>query len=108
VDYAVGIPIRYSWVKGITGSIRDEEAEDFLKPVLVRLDDQRQLAFEVDRGEDGMVAVYLPGSPDPRSGVLSYVTDDRVQPMNVGFRAVTKVCKNLGRGSLDMLPKQGP
>ena len=93
----------YAWVKGVTGGIRDEDAEDVLKPVLVKFDDQSQLAFEVDRGVDGLVAIYIPGAPDPRSGTVSYVTSDRIQPVDVGFKAVTKICKNLGRESTAML-----
>ncbi len=96
----------YAWVKGITGDIHDENAEDVLKPVLVRFDDQFQLGLEVDRAADGLVAVYLPGSPDPRSGAVSYVTGDRIQPVNAGFKAVVKICKNLGRNSTVILPSQ--
>jgi uncharacterized membrane protein len=93
----------YAWVKGMTGEIQDEEADAVLKPVLVRLDDQFQLALEVDRAADGLVAVYLPGAPDPRSGVVSYVTADRIQPVNAGFKTVVKICKNLGRDSTAIL-----
>jgi uncharacterized membrane protein len=93
----------YAWVKGMTGNIHDEEADEVLKPVLVRFDDQFQMAFEVDRAADGLVAVYLPGSPDPRSGTVSYVTGDRIQHIDAGFMAVVKICKNLGRDSAAML-----
>ena len=93
----------YAWVKGITGGIQDDEADAVLKPVLVRLDDQFQLALEVDRAADGLVAVYLPGAPDPRSGAVSYVTADRIQPVNAGFKTVVKICKNLGRDSTAIL-----
>ena len=96
----------YSWVKGVTGEISDEEAEDTFKPVLVRLDDQYQLGFEVDRAAEGLVAVYLPSAPDPRSGTLSYVTADRTQPVDVGFKAINMTCKKLGRGSGAMLAGQ--
>ena len=96
----------YAWVKGITGGIRDDDAEELLKPVLVRFDDQTQLAFEVDRAADGWVAVYVPGAPDPRSGSVSYVTGDRIQPVDTRFKAVVKICKNLGRGSTEMLAGQ--
>ena len=94
----------YAWVKGMTGGISDEDADEVLKPVLVAFDDQTQLAFEVDRSDDGWVAVYLPGAPEPRSGTVSYVTSDRVQPANVGVKAITKICKNLGRESAGLLP----
>jgi len=94
----------YAWVKGMTGNLHDEDAEEVLKPVLVRFDDQLQLGFEVDRTGDELVAVYLPGSPDPRSGTVSYVTKDRVQPVEAAVAAVTKIQKNLGRGSAAVLP----
>lgn len=94
----------YAWIKGITGEVLDEDADEVLKPVLVTFDDQSQLAFEVDRGADGWVAIYIPGAPDPRSGTVSYVTSDRVQSVDIGFKAVTKICKNLGRESTAMLP----
>jgi len=89
----------YAWVKVITGGIRDDGAEDLLKPVLVRFDDQTQLAFEVDRCGDGLIAVYVPGAPDPRSGAVSDVTRDHIQPVNAGFKTVVRICNNLGRGS---------
>ena len=96
----------YAWVKGVTGGIRDEDAEDVLKPVLVSFDDQFQLGYEVDRKTDGLVAVYLPGAPDPRSGTVSYVTNDRVKAVDVSFTAISKICKNLGRGSATILSNQ--
>lgn len=96
----------YAWVKGVTGDISDEDAEKALKPVMVRFDDQHQLAFEVDRTADGLVAVYLPGAPDPHAGTVSFVTSDRVQSIDAGFKAVTRVCKNFGRGSGTVLSKR--
>ena len=89
----------YAWVKGMTGAIRDEDAEKIFKPVLVEFDDQFQLGYEVDRTADELVAVYLPGAPDPRSGNVSYVTGERVKPIDAGFQTVSRISKHLGRGS---------
>lgn len=94
----------YAWVKGVTGNIHDSEAQEVLKPVLVRFDDQSQLAFEVDRNDSGLVAIFLPGAPDARSGSVSFVTEDRVSEVDIGFHGVVKSCKNLGRESLRTLP----
>jgi uncharacterized membrane protein len=93
----------YAWVKGLMGDISIEEAEEVFKPVLIRFDDQHQLGFEVERAADGLVTVYIPGSPDPRSGTVSYVTSDRIQPVEGGFKGITKTAKNLGRGSTEIL-----
>jgi uncharacterized membrane protein len=93
----------YSWVKGVTSDISGQEAEDIFKPVLVQFDDQYQLGFEADRTADGLVAVYLPGAPDARSGAVSYVTADRIRPIDAGFKAIGKTCQKLGRGSAEIL-----
>jgi len=93
----------YAWVKGVTGGIRDDEAEKMLKPVLVRFDDYSQVAFETDRTDEGLVAVYLPSAPNPRSGSLCYVMADRVESIDTEFIVVVKTYKQLGRGSEDML-----
>jgi uncharacterized membrane protein len=93
----------YGWVKGVTGSVSDAEAEILLKPVVARLDDQAQIGFEVDRTRDGLVAIYVPGAPDPRSGSLSFITPDRVEPLDVGFQAVLMSFKRLGCGASSLL-----
>ena len=94
----------YAWIKGVTGEISDEQAKATLKPVLARFDDLYQVGFEVDRTDDGLVAVYLPGAPDPRSGSLSYMTPDRIQGIDAGFTTVSQSFKKLGRGFGAMLP----
>ena len=96
----------YAVMKGITSGIDDSDREQSLRPVLVRLDDQLQVAFEVERIADGFVAVFFPGSPDPLSGTVSYVTSDRVKPIDVGFNAVLKIQKHRGIGSAEILSGQ--
>lgn len=95
----------YGWIKSVTSNVGDAETDGFLKPVLARFDDQSQIGFEVDRTEDGLVAVYLPGAPDPRGGTVSYVTADRIQAINVDAQAVITKLKKLGCGSAAMLRK---
>ena len=95
----------YAWIKGITADVSDAEIQSEFKPVLVRFDDQYQLAFEVDRVGEALVAVYLPGAPDARAGAISYVENDRVQPMAADFTAISKACKKLGRDSGELVTK---
>ena len=97
----------YAWLKGVIGNIQDRDAEKVLKPVLVQFDDFCQLAFESDRSKEGLVAIYMPDAPDPRSGTVGCVTADRVQPVDAGFLDVVKSCKHLGHGSLDMIAHHG-
>ena len=89
----------YAWIKGMTSSVNVEEAAALFKPVWIRLDDQYQVGFEVERCESGLVAVFLPGAPDPRTGTLSYVAPDRVDYLASSFYEVVKSFRKLGVGS---------
>ena len=89
----------YAWIKGMTGSVSNEEAAAGFKPVWIRLDDQYQVGFEVERCEGDLVAVFLPGAPDPRTGTLSYVESDRIEDLDSSFNEVSKNFRRLGLGS---------
>ncbi|MEH6583369.1 MAG: DUF502 domain-containing protein [Halioglobus sp.] len=97
----------YAWIKGVTGAISDDDAATVFKPVLVELDDQHQLGFEVERSEDGFVVVYLPGAPDPRAGTLSFLPPERVQPLEGDFNSVAKTFKKLGIGAAEIMGQVG-
>lgn len=89
---------RYAFVKSMTMSITGSEDESTLKPVLAKFDDLSQIAFEVDRHEDDLVTVYLPGSPDPWSGSLVHLTKDRIEALDTDFAAVIKGLRTVGKG----------
>jgi uncharacterized membrane protein len=89
----------YAFAKSFTGSIEKGEEKKVLVPVLAKFDDLAQLGFEVERLENGLVAVFLPGSPDTFSGTVAYLTEDRVEILNIDFATVTKTLRTLGRGS---------
>ena len=89
----------YSYVKGMTGSLSDSEAEQSLKSVAVIQDDAVLIGYEVERLSEGWVAVYLPGAPDTRSGSVAYFTDDRIVPLDADFTGIANCLKTLGRGS---------
>lgn len=93
----------YSWVKGMTGSLSDSEAEKSLKPVAVIQDDAVQIGYEVERLADGWVAVYLPGVPNTRSGNVVFFTHDRVVELDTNFAGIASCLKTLGRGSSEII-----
>ena len=76
---------------------------DGLKPVLARFDDVWQIAFEVERMEGGMVTTFLPGAPDPWSGSVCFMTEDRIKPLDVTLLSAVNTLKGLGIGSKDLL-----
>ncbi len=94
----------YSYIKGMTGSLSDSDAEQSLKPVAAIQDDTVLIGYEVERLTDGWVAVYLPGAPDARSGSVGYFTDDRIVPLDTDFAGVASCLKTLGRGSKNIIP----
>jgi uncharacterized membrane protein len=93
----------YSWVKGMTGSLSDADAEQSLKPVAVMQDDAVVLGYESERLTGGWVAVFLPGAPDTRSGSIAFFTEDRVVRLDANFKGVADCMKTLGRGSAQVI-----
>ena len=87
----------YAFIRGMAGGII-EGADGPLKPVLARLDDAAHIAFEVER-EDGIVTVYLPGAPNPYTGTVAHMTEDRIEPLDLKFNAAIKKIRSLGKGS---------
>jgi len=96
------IPV-YGFVKSKIDAIVQPENAEGMKPILVRFDDYWQIAFEVERIPGETVAIFLPGAPDPWSGSVCYVTEDRIQPLELTLLPVLKTLKGLGKGSNEQL-----
>jgi uncharacterized membrane protein len=95
----VAIP-GYTFVKGMTDSLSgSEEAAKAFVPVVAKFDDNAQIGFEIERTESGNVVVYLPGSPNPWSGSVVYVNEDRVERLDMTVPDAINNIKHLGRGS---------
>jgi uncharacterized membrane protein len=90
----------YAFVKGMTDGLREseEQSRNFV-PVMASFDDNAQLAFEVERSEDGAVVVYLPGCPDPWSGSVVTMTEDRVTPVQMTVSEAVRAIRTLGSGT---------
>ena len=41
--------------------------------------------FHADAFNDGQVAVFLPGAPDPSSGVVQIVSANHITPLNISY-----------------------
>jgi uncharacterized membrane protein len=95
---------RYAFIKATASGVARKRVEH-MRPVMVRFDDQSQLAFEVERDQTRVV-VFLPGSPDPWSGAVSFVDGARVTPLDVDVQSVLKALRGGGRGGL-ALPSTG-
>ena len=96
------IPV-YAFIKGMAQSFTEGEVNKGMKAVLATLDDNAQIAFEIERLEGGHVAVYLPGAPNPWSGSVCIMSEDRVQPIEASMAVAVQNLRHLGRGSGELL-----
>ena len=92
----------YGMVKGVTESISEAETKSF-KPVLARLDDASQIAFEIERLSDGRVVVFMPGAPDAWSGSVMIMTEDRVSPLSISVVNAVQNLRARGKGTAALL-----
>lgn len=89
----------YAVLKGTLSGFMDEtDADTVLRPVLVRLDDFDQLAFEVERFEDRSV-VFLPGAPSAWSGSSVIVDGERITYLSLPPHQITGLLRVMGRGT---------
>jgi len=89
---------RYSFIKSITDVLGGNMEGQALKPVVLELDEMLQIAFEVERNDDQLVTVFIPGAPDPWSGGVSHVPSDRVKPLGASFTDAIKIMTKVGKG----------
>lgn len=94
----------YIWSKTVVRNLAGDVDTEQFKPVLVTLDDQLLLAFEMERSEDGLVVVFMPGAPDVHSGTVAYVTADRVEPLATSLLVINRTLKHMGKGAVALLP----
>ncbi len=90
----------YVFVKAMTEDIhRGAESAGSFTPVIARFDDNAQISFEIERTPEGQVVVYLPGAPNPWSGSVVLLDQERVQKLDVLAPDVIRSIRSLGRGS---------
>jgi len=93
----------YTLLKSKAESVLRPEDIGGMRPVLGRFDDSWQLAFEIERMAGGKVVVFLPGAPDPWSGSVCVMTEDRITPLDVTVKSAADIMKRLGKGSTGAL-----
>jgi len=84
----------------------EAKTNEDLKPVLVRMQNGWQLGFLTDAFNDGQVAVFMPGAPDPSSGAVQIVSADHITPLDISYRDALACLEQSGRGLPNLLGKQ--
>ncbi len=98
---------RYAILKDLMADrIGGDQAKPRMKPALVRFEDYVRIGFETERNEEAkLVAIYLPGSPDPWAGKVVLVSPDRVELLKADFGAAVATSEQLGRGAIGLLAR---
>jgi uncharacterized membrane protein len=90
----------YSLVSSLGAEIAGrDDVHPHLQVVLARVEDAWQLGLLVERIDDTHSAVFVPGAPDPKSGSVYLMTDDRFKAIDMPIPAAMKCIKGLGLGS---------
>jgi len=71
--------------------------------VLVRIEDALQIGFLVERMEDGRAVVFVPDTPNPRTGAVYFMTEDRFEPTDIPPADAMKCLRRHGTGATALL-----
>ena len=93
----------YELVKDMGESMLGVEKQTGHQPVLARIEDAWQIAFLVERLDGGHVAVFVPGAPNPLSGSVYFMTEDRIKTIDIPAAGAMKCLKRVGVGANTLL-----
>ena len=78
--------------------------KDILRQVvLVRIEDALQIGFVVERADDSHAVVFVPDAPNPRTGAIYFMTEDRFEPTDIVPAAAMKCLRRHGTGAAALL-----
>jgi uncharacterized membrane protein len=86
----------YSLLKGMTESAIGLDSKDLKDVVLVDIEEVWQIGFLMDKIDDELSAVYIPGAPNPMSGDVFFVKNDRLKKLDLPELSAMKIYKKLG------------
>lgn len=93
----------YEFFKSLGEGMLGVEPAETRPVVLAHLDDAWQLGFLVGRLDNGLVAVFVPDAPNPRSGALCYLLPENVTETGIAPGAAVKLLRRLGSGAGEVL-----
>jgi uncharacterized membrane protein len=93
----------YEFIKAVGESMLGAQGNETHQVVFVRLEEAWQIGFLIERLDNGLVGVFIPDAPNPRSGAVHFMTDDKVRPAGVPGHVALKCLKRLGVGSNELV-----
>lgn len=86
----------YSLLKGISENAFGIESDHLKEIVLVDSEEVWQLGFLMDRIDDDINAVFIPGAPNPMAGEVVFVKKERLKILDIPELAALKISRKLG------------
>ncbi len=93
----------YTLIKGMTETATGMATENLNEVVLVDIEEVWQIGFLMDRIDEDLATVYIPGAPNPMSGDVVFVKWDRLKIIDVPGLNAMKLLKKLGLNSKSIL-----
>lgn len=93
----------YSLLKGMGENAAGLESENLKEVVLVDVEEVWQIGFLMERLDDDLNAVFIPGAPNPMSGDVVFVKWDRLKIIDITGISAMKISKKLGVDSKAIL-----
>lgn len=93
----------YELLKGLGATLTGTEGANSYPVVILNMDGIRQIALLIEEeGDDGLVTVFVPDAPNPRSGGVFFVPAELITPTDVPLTSAIKCMINLGAGSPEL------
>ncbi len=89
----------YSLLKGISENAAGLDSEHLKEVVLVDLEEVWQIGFLMDRIDDDLNTVFIPGAPNPMAGDILIVKNERIKVLDIPELDALKMSKKLGLDS---------
>lgn len=93
----------YSYMKTMGGNLVGADAGARYLPVIARIEDSWQMGFVIEHVPGGHSAVFIPGTPNPWSGSVYFMSEDRFRLLDVSLQATLTCVKAFGAGAQPML-----
>jgi uncharacterized membrane protein len=79
------------------------DSENLKDVVLVDIEEVWQIGFLMDEIDDQLSTVYIPGAPNPMSGDVFFVKNERLKKLDLPELSAMKIYKKLGIDSKKIL-----
>jgi uncharacterized membrane protein len=95
----------YHFIKSMGEGMLGAQTTMEYETVLVRAGEGWEIAFVIERLENGLVAIFVPGAPNPHSGSVHFVAPKQIKTTGISRMAAMKCLKQLGGGANTLLNK---